>query len=74
MGQSKHFDTTDEMLDYVVSKWNNLGFGELFQKEDLSISKKLNTNTKKDYRLICTKKMGDKLYEIPRYIAICSMD
>ena len=77
MKEEKTFNTIDEMYNYVLSEWNNSGFGELFNKEELSITETLGVDERidwKEYRYVCTNRMGNKTFDIPQCIGMCSIE
>lgn len=77
MFNSKEFDNLNDMYDYIISKWNNDSNIKLFDKEDLSISKNHGTDERigwKETRYICTKRMGNQIFECPQCIGMCSIE
>ena len=78
MAESKTFNTVDEMYDYIVSNWNNKGFGQLLiVKEDLCVTESMGSDKRvgwNDFRYVCTKKIGKEVFDVPRCIGLCSIE
>ena len=72
MAEMKTFDTVDEMLDYIVSRYS-----DYLSKEDLSVSDDLGKDNRIDWaetRHICTKRKKKKKYDVPQCIGMCSFE
>ena len=72
----KEFSTIDEMYEHILSDWNSSGFGELFSKEDLSISESMGDDERigwKNYRYVCVTRIGNDVYDTPQCIGMCSI-
>lgn len=72
MSEMKIFNLKEEMLNAIVTNWN--GF---ISYEDLSISEDYGKDIRIDWketRYVCTKRMGNKLYNIPQCIGMCSIE
>lgn len=77
MAEAKNFNSIEEMFDYILDDWNKSGFGYAFSKSDLSVSENLGADHRinwKECRYILTKRMGDKVYESPQCIGMCSIE
>ena len=77
MKLERSFDSLDSMYEFIVSEWNGLELGELFTKDDLSISEDLGKDDRIDWqecRYVCTKRMRDEIYEHPQCIGMCSIE
>lgn len=77
MAEAKNFNSIEEMFDYILDDWNKSGFGYAFSKSDLSVSENLGADRRinwKECRYILTKRMGDKVYESPQCIGMCSIE
>ena len=74
MAEEITFDSLDEMYNYIVLDWDS---GKLFTKDDLIVSENLGKDERIDWkecRNICTKRMGEKVYDIPQCIGMCSIE
>ena len=74
---SKEFSTVEEMYAFIISEWNEFSGIILFMEEDLSIGENLGRDTRtnwKETRYVCTKRMGDTIYEVPQCIGMCSFE
>lgn len=77
MKESKTFQTLDEMYEYILSDWSVPGGKAMFSKDDLSIGEDLGPDRRtgwKETRYVCTRRMGDKCYDEPQCIGMCSME
>ena len=76
MELAKEFDTLDQMYDYIVTEWNAVE-NNLFDKSDLSISKESYKDDRIDWketRYVCTRRMGEDIYDTPQCIGMCSIE
>lgn len=72
MAEMKTFNTVDEMLEYIASKYS-----DYLSKEDLSISDDLGKDHRIDWketRYVCTKRFGSESYATPMCIGMCSIE
>lgn len=72
MAEMKTFNTVDEMLEYIASKYS-----DYLSKEDLSISDDLGKDHRIDWketRHVCTKHFGSESYATPMCIGMCSIE
>lgn len=72
MAEMKTFDTVDEMLDYIASRYS-----DYLSKEDLSVSDDLGKDHRIDWketRYVCTKRFGAESYATPMCIGMCSFE
>lgn len=72
IAEAMEFDTVDDMYDYIVSSSG----GKLFGKEDLCISENWGADKRIGWlqtRYVCTKRMGEQIYESPQCIGMCSL-
>ncbi len=75
MKHIKEFNGIDEMLDHIVSDWNQSD-ANLFNKEDLIVGENVGADKRiewKETRYVCTKRMGSQIYDHPQCIGICSL-
>lgn len=73
MLEEREFKSLDEMYDYIIANWGSW----LFTKEDLSISDNLGKDSRIDWketRYVGTKRFGDKVYDVPQCIGMCSFE
>lgn len=76
MKNMKTFHNLDEMYNYIITDWSTTNT-KLFNKEDLSIGENLgpdDRNEWKETRYVCVKRIGNKTYEQPQCIGICSIE
>lgn len=74
MKEEKIFNSIEDMYNHIVSEWNS---GNLFSKDDLIISDDLGKDERIDWketRYVCTKRMGDEIYDVPQCIGMCSIE
>lgn len=72
MREMKIFDSKEDMFNAIVTNWN--GF---ISYEDLSVSEDYGKDSRIDWketRYVCTKRMGNELYNIPQCIGMCSIE
>lgn len=77
MGNAKEFNCLDEMIEFIVSEWNEMGFGDLFTEDDITISDDFGTDDRIDWketRYILIKRMGTREYDNPQCIGYCSIE
>ena len=77
MKEAREFVSIDEMYTHILDDWNSSGFGALFDKEDLSVSESLGEDERvgwKDFRYVCTSRMGNETYSQPQCIGMCSIE
>ena len=75
ISESKEFNTLDEMYDYIISEWNNIG--ELISKEDIYISENFSKDNRTDWienRYVCLNRLGTLRFETPSCIGMCSIE
>ena len=75
MEKEQTFSTTDEMFDFLVKEMEP--FGDALSKEDLSVSKNYGKDNRIDWketRYVCTKRMGEIVYDTPQCIGYCSIE
>ena len=75
MDEAKEFDTIDHMYDFILSDWNT--GHKIFDREDLSVSEDFGRDERinwKEYRYVCTKRIGENKYDIPQCIGYCSIE
>ena len=76
MELAKEFASLDQMYDYIVQDWNALE-NNLFDKSDLSVSKESYKDDRIDWketRYVCTRRMGNDIYDTPQCIGMCSIE
>lgn len=76
MELAKTFDTLDQMYDYIVQDWNAIE-NNLFDKSDLSVSNESYKDDRIDWketRYVCTRRIGDEIYDTPQCIGMCSIE
>lgn len=72
MNEMKIFNSKEDMFNAIVINWK--GF---ISYEDLSISEdsgKDNRINWKETRYVCTKRIGDEIYDVPQCIGMCSIE
>lgn len=72
MNEMKIFNTKEDMFNEIVANWK--GF---ISYEDLSISEDYEKDNRidwKEIRYVYTKRIGNKLYDIPQCIGMCSIE
>lgn len=77
MGKEIEFESIEEMLAYIVDDWRNWNGKDVFEIGDLSLSEDKGKDTRiywKETRYICTKRMGEEMYDIPQCIGMCSIE
>lgn len=65
------------MYDFIISEWYLFPDVPLFSKEDLSVGENIGKDNRTDWketRYVCTKRMGDTIYDIPQCIGMCSFE
>lgn len=75
MKEVKEFSTLDDMYIYIVASWQ--GFGQFFSEKDVCVSDSLGSDERvgwKDCRYVCTRRMGEEVYDTPQCIGICSIE
>lgn len=75
MDEAKEFDTIDHMYDFILSDWNT--GHKIFDREDLSVLEDFGRDERinwKEYRYVCTKRIGKDKYDIPQCIGYCSIE
>lgn len=75
MKEEKEFNSVEEMFKYIVEDWNkNL---EIFKISDLNLSEDKGKDERidwKEIRYICTKRIGEEVYNTPQCIGMCSIE
>ena len=78
MKEAREFETTEEMKKFIMNDWNNSGFGNLFDINDIVIGDVLGDDDRigwKNVRHVCIKRIGDadymKEYGSPQCIGWC---
>ena len=78
MKEAREFETTEEMKKFIMNDWNNSGFGNLFDINDIVIGDVLGDDDRigwKNVRHVCIKRIGDadymKAYGSPQCIGWC---
>jgi len=72
MKKAKEFETMDQMKNSIVNDWD----GNI-SKEDIVIDDKTINDSRngwKDTRNICTKRIGNVIYDCPQCIGMCASD
>ena len=77
LAEAQTFNTVEEMKQYIVKHWVTAFDVAPFSIDDLVIDfDKPGVNDArcgwKDARHICTKRMFDKIYEVPQCIGMCA--
>lgn len=75
MKEEMKFNSVDEMFRYIVEKWNKNIY--IFEVEDLILSEDKGKDERIDWketRHICTKRMGENIYNTPQCIGMCSIE
>lgn len=79
IGESRMFETVDEMLEYIILahtyKYN--GLTPPMSKEDIIIEEPFEIESRiewKNWRHILTKRYGDKVYDTPQCIGYCCIE
>lgn len=74
MNEAREFETLDEMYEYIVRNRNEL---LRYTKEDLSVSENYGKDDRIDWketRYVCTKRLGNEVYDVPQCIGYCSIE
>lgn len=77
MKEAVLFQSKEEMIRYICDVWNNSERRIMFRPEDLSISGDQGKDPRicwKETRYVCTKRMGDTVYDTPQCIGMCSFE
>jgi hypothetical protein len=77
MAEQKEFNSIGEMFDYITNQWNSFSYGIVFLKDNLSVSENYGKDERIDWketRYVCTDLMGDKSYDVPQCIGMCSIE
>ena len=76
--EARTFDNFEQMKEFIMNDWNNSGFGNLFNIDDIVIGDILGDDDRigwKNVRHVCVKRIGDadymKAYGTPQCIAWC---
>ncbi len=72
MSKMRTFQSTEEMLSSIVQDWNGL-----ISFDDLSIGKDVGKDNRtgwKETRHVCTKRIGNTVYDTPQCIGMCSVE
>ena len=76
--EARTFDNFEQMKEFIMNDWNNSGFGNLFDMNDIVIGDILGDDDRigwKNVRHVCVKRIGDadymQLYGTPQCIAWC---
>lgn len=71
------FESVEEMLSCIVKDWKNWSGKTVFEIGDLSLSEDKGKDERinwKETRYICTKRIGEEVYNIPQCIGMCSIE
>ena len=77
MGKEMEFKSIEEMFIHIVDDWGNWNGENVFEIGDLSLSEDKGKDERinwKETRYVCTKRMGEEVYNIPQCIGICSIE
>ena len=72
MSEMKIFNSKEDMFNAIVINWN--GF---ISYEDLSISEDFGKDNRIDWketRYVCTKRIGNEIYDISQCVGMCSIE
>ena len=72
MMHEREFETVDEMYSYISNDWNGW-----ISPEDLSISENMGKDSRIDWketRYVCTRRIGNEVYDVPQCIGMCSIE
>ena len=76
MGYAKEFNSLQEMKSFIVDDWKQFG-PDMLMVDDIVLGSETSNDEKtgwKDTRLVCTKRLGNKRYDIPQCIGYCASD
>lgn len=77
MREAVLFRDEEEMFKYICDVWNNSERRIMFRPEDLSIGENLGKDSRINWtetRYVCTKRMGDTVFDTPQCIGMCSFE
>ena len=76
MAEYKEFFSLSEMYEHIV-RTNTFHGMKMFEENDIVVSEPIGEDDRigwKDNRYVCVKRYGNKEYDIPQCIGMCSYD
>lgn len=77
MNECAEFETVEDMYKHIMACSSAIWGKSMFDASDLTISENHGADARigwKETRYVCTRRMGESVYETPQCIGMCSME